>query len=260
MIYLSTSALIDTPEQTILEAFGASRAVEVAPLTQVKKSEFSYTEFGVPGKVTRREHVEDIDFETIIFENNVRLNIKKTPYQKDVISINVALGAGELFFPSQYSGFKWFAPNMLSLGGLKAHSVDDIQSLMAGKSVGASISFGAEQMYISGATVPDNLADQLNLITAYATEPGYRAEVKPRYDNYIQSFYPTLDSTPGGVAARDIDRLIRSDDPRFGIPPEAELINIKMEALQNWLDPLLVDSAIEIGVVGDVDIEHIIEY
>jgi len=170
----------------------------------------------------------------------------------------VALGKGELFFPEDLPGFKWFAPNMLSLAGLKAHSVDDIQTLMAGKTVGTSINFGARRMYMSGATVPEDLGDQLNLMTAYATAPGYRKEAKTRYDNYIQSFYPTLDSTPGGVAARDVERLIRSGDTRFGIPDEDQLINIDMSSLQNWLDPHLMSGAVEIGIVGDVDIKAVI--
>ena len=129
---------------------------------------------------------------------------------------------------------------MLSLAGLEAHSADDIQTLMAGKSVGTSISFGTRRMYMSGATVPEDLDDQLNLMTAYATAPGYRAEAKTRYDNYIQSFYPTLDSTPGGVAAKEVERLIRSGDARFGYPEEEDLINIEMESLETWLEPCLL--------------------
>ncbi|WP_162143733.1 M16 family metallopeptidase [Hellea balneolensis] len=258
-LYLSTNRVIEDAENVMLKALEDSRAVKVQPLAETKKTEFAYTEFGVPGKVVSRKTVEDIEFEQIIFENNVRLNIKKTPYQKDVISISVALGKGELFFPEEYPGFKWFAPNMLSLAGLKAHSADDIQTLMAGKTVGASINFGSRRMYMSGATVPDNISDQLNLMAAYATAPGYRAEVKSRYDNYIQSFYPTLDSTPGGVAARDVERLLRSGDRRFGIPDEDELIEIEMSELQKWLDPKLTSEAVEIGVVGDVDVEAVID-
>ena len=257
-LYLSTSEVIERGEQALIEAFNLSKAVDVQPLEHVATAEFAYTEFGKPGSVATRKTVKDIDFETIVFDNNVRLNIKKTPYRKDVMSISVALGAGELFFPKELPGFKWFAPNMLGLAGLKAHSADEIQTLMAGKTVGVSTSFGPERMYISGATVPENLSDQLNLMMAYATAPGYRPEAKTRYDKYIASFYPTLDGTPGGVAARDIDRLIRSGDPRFGIPKEEDLINIDMSQLENWLDPYLTDSAIEIGVVGDVDIDVII--
>lgn len=258
-LYLATNAVIEDAEQVMLSALADSRAVEVEPLAENEKLEFAYTSFGKAGAIMSRKTVDDIEFEQIIFENNVRLNIKKTPYQKDVISIDVALGKGELFFPPEYPGFKWFAPNMLSLAGLKAHSADDIQTLMAGKSVGASINFGPRRMYISGATVPENLGDQLNLMAAYATAPGYRLEAKTRYDNYIQSFYPTLDSTPGGVAARDIERLIRSGDKRFGIPDENELIEVQMSELQTWLDPNLSSEAVEIGIVGDVDIEEVIK-
>lgn len=257
-LYLSTNKVIENAEEVMLKALNDSRAVSVEPLAAVKTSEFAYTNFGTPGKVISRTTVEDIDFEQIVFENNVRLNIKKTPYQKDVISISVALGKGDLFFPKDIPGFKWFAPNMLSLAGLEAHSADDIQTLMAGKSVGTSINFGSRRMYISGATVPQDLGYQLNLMTAYATAPGYREEAKTRYDNYIQSFYPTLDSTPGGVAGRDVERLIRSGDERFGIPAEEELINIDMYSLQSWLEPNLSGEAVEIGVVGDVDVEAII--
>ena len=257
-LYLSTNVVIENAEQTMLDALAASRAVEVKPLTIIEKSKFAYTEFGAPGKIAKRETIKDIEIETIVFENNVRLNIKKTPYEKDVISISVALGAGDLFFPAELPGFKWFAPNMLSLAGLEAHSADDIQTLMAGKTVGTSINFGPRRMYMGGATVPDNLGDQLNLMAAYATAPGYREEAKTRYDNYIQSFYPTLDSTPGGVASRDVERLIRSGDDRFGIPAEDDLINIEMSALKDWLSPHLAKGAIEIGIVGDVDVETII--
>lgn len=257
-LYLATSEVIDDGEAAMIAAFQESRKIAVEPLEVVESQTFAYTEFGASGKVISRKTVEDIEFETVVFDNNVRLNIKKTPYQKDVISVKAALGAGDLFFPKDQPGFKWFAPNMLSLSGLEAHSADDIQSLMAGKSVGVSTSFGAQRMYLSGTTVPGDLRDQLNLMAAHATAPGYREDAKTRYDKYIQSFYPTLDSTPSGVASRDIDRLIRSGDKRFGIPSQEELLNIELTSLKDWLDPYLNDSAIEIGVVGDVDIDEVI--
>jgi len=258
-LYLSTSKVIENAEDVMIKALADSREVAVQPLESQSTADFAYTDFGTPGKIASRETIEDIEFEQVVFENNVRLNIKKTPYQKDVISIDVALGKGDLFFPEELPGFKWFAPNMLSLAGLKAHSADDIQTLMAGKSIGTSISFGTRRMYMSGATVPQDLGDQMNLMTAYATAPGYRVEAKTRYDNYIQSFYPTLDSTPGGVAAKDVERLIRSGDSRFGYPEEEDLINIEMNSLKAWLEPKLSSNAIEIGVVGDVNVEAVIQ-
>ncbi len=257
-IRLSTSEIIENPEAQILDVFKASRSVPIEASEAEDLGEFAYTDFGKPGTVAERETIEDVEFETIRFDNNVRLNIKKTPYEKGVINLSVAFGQGELALPVDRPGLRWFAPNIMSVGGLEAHSADDIRTLMAGKTVGAGFSMGTERLYLTGSTTPDDLADQLNLMTAYLTAPGYRPESKARYEKLIESFYPTLDSTPGGVASRDISRLIRSGDTRFGIPDEDELLGVPMDLLKTWIKPSLTDSAIEIGIVGDVDIDAVI--
>ena len=258
-IYLSTSEMIENPEATILAALDASQNVDVQADIAKDLGEFSYTDFGTPGKIAERKTIEDIDFETIRFDNNVQLNIKKTPYEDDIIHIRLAYGTGQMSIPNDKLGLSWLASNVLSLGGLEAHSADDIRTLMAGKNVGASFDLGNKRTFMRGSTTPGDLPEQLNLMAAYATAPGYRPESQARYAKYIENFYPTLDSTPGGVASRDIDRLIRSDDPRFGIPSEQELLGATLSDMQGWFDPLTKDSAIEIGIVGDVDIEATIK-
>ena len=257
-LYVSTSEMIENPEDTIRRVFDDSLAVPVMANEAAAAGEFAYTDFGASGKVKSRDTIDDIGIETVQFDNNVRLNIKKTPYEQNVINISVAFGRGELALPEDLPGLRWFAPNIMSVGGLEAHSADEIRTLMAGKTVGAGFSMGTEQFFMSGATTPDNLADQLNLMTAYLIAPGYREESKARYEKMIESFYPTLDSTPGGVASRDIARLIRSGDPRFGVPPEDDLLGVPMERLKSWIAQDLETSAIEIGIVGDVDIDQVI--
>lgn len=257
-IYLSTSRVIDDAEAVILETLKQSQTVNVVPNIQTDVSKFAYTEFGDPGTVKARQTIEDIGFESLIFENNVRLNIKKTPYEKGVVNIEIAFGKGELFLPEDNPGLRWFVPNIMDLAGLDAHSADDIQTLMAGKTVGASFSLGTKRQYLSGTTTVEDLPEQLNLMTAYLTAPGFRAEAKSRYDKFISSFYPTLDSTPSGVASREIERLLRSGDKRFGIPTEEDLVNVEIADLKTWIIPQLKDSAIEISIVGDANIDRII--
>ena len=257
-IRLTTSEIIENPENTILEVFKEGQLQPVEANSEESAGEFAYTEFGPVGAVKSHERIDDIGIETVIFENNVRLNIKKTPYEKNVINISMAFGEGELAIPSDEPGLRWFASNIMSVGGLEAHSADEVRTLMAGKSVGAGFSMGTKRFYMGGTTTPDNLTDQLNLMMAYITAPGFREESKARYEKIIESFYPTLDSTPGGVASRDISRLIRSGDPRFGVPPEEDLLNVPMQRLKDWIGPGLQDSAIEIGVVGDVDVDTVI--
>lgn len=258
-LYLSTPEIIEDAEAKLEAALVEARAIAIEPRAEQGDLNFAYTDWGTPGKVVSRETVEDIDFETVIFENGVRLNVKQTPYQKDVVSISVALGGGELFLPRDEPGLRILAPNALALGGLEAHKVDDIRKIMAGRSVGVSQSLGTKRIYLNGTTVPEDLDLQMDLMAAYMTAPGFRPEAKSQYDKYITSFYPTLDSTPGGVASRDVDRLIRSGDTRFGFPSEEEMLRVDMDDVETWLTPFLAESAIEIGIVGDITPERAIE-
>jgi zinc protease len=251
-LYLATSEMIENAEAKLEASLVEANAIAIAPREDIGAIDFAYSDWGDAGTVKNRETVEDIDFETVVFDNGVKLNVKQTPYQKDVVSITVSLSGGELFLPRSEPGLRIFAPSALSLGGLEAHTVDDIRKLMAGKSVGVSQSVGTDRIYLSGTTVPDDLDTQLDLMAAYATAPGFRPEAKSQYDKYIKSFYPTLDSTPGGVASRDIPRLLRSGDTRFGFPSEDEMLRVETDMVRDWLMPFLNKTAIEIGIVGDI--------
>lgn len=252
-IYLSTSENIEDAETTIMAAYEASQAVSVEKNAEIEAAEFAYTDFGEPGAIKTRQMVDDIDFEQIVFENGVRLNLKQTPFQKGLMSIDVAYGKGELYLPENGQGLRWLLGNAMSLGGLKAHSADELQTILAGKTVGAGHNMGTKQMFMNGRTTSEDLPDQMNLMMAYYLEPGFREEAKARYDKWVSSFYPTLDSTPGGVASRDIERLIRNNDPRFGIPAEETLRDATLEEVSVWLETSKQGEAIEIGVVGDFD-------
>lgn len=258
-LYLTTSEIIEGAEDKLKSALGDARAIPIEPREDEGKLEFAYSEWGEAGKVAEQKTIDDIDFEQIIYENGVKLNVKQTPYQKDVISISVAMAGGELFMPRDEPGLRVFAPNALSLSGLEAHKVDDLRRILAGRSVGVSQSIGAKRIYLNGTTVPEDLDLQLDLMAAYATAQGYRPEAKSQYDKYIKSFYPTLDSTPSGVASRDIPRLIRSGDTRFGFPSEYEMLNVDIDQVKAWRDAMIKGSAIEIGIVGDITPERAID-
>jgi len=256
-IYLSTPAIIEDAEVKLQKAYEDTRKVAVAPRAEDKVTDFAYTEFGPAGKVRARGEIEDIEITTVQFENNVRLNIKKTDYETDVIRIRASLGAGSFTYPN-IRGFSSYIGTMLSLSGLEAHTVDDIATLMAGKTVGAGTAIGAERMSIGGATVPENLDDQLNLMTAYVTSQALRETPIGQWEKSVRSFYPTLDSTPNGVASRDIPAIIRSGNPRYLYPSEAELLDVDLDLIRTWMEEHIKDSAMDVTVVGDVDIEEII--
>ncbi len=259
MLYLQTSEVIKNAEAEIENAYNASLAVDVKANAKVEKGTFAYTDFGTPGKVVSQKHIKDADTHLIKFENNVLLNFKHTEYQKGRISISVSVGDGGLSAPTKDYGFFALAGSLMGAGGLEAHSSDDLRRLMAGKSVGAGFGVGGKSFSISGSTVPSDLADEFNLLTAQLIAPGYREEAQARFKKSVEAWYPTQDSTPGGVAARDINGLIHSGDPRFVVPSLEDYTGAKISDIKNWIAPQLKDGQIEIVVVGDIDKEAVIK-
>ena len=259
-LYLQTSKEIEDGESKLKAAYETSKAVPVEARADEAKLEFAYTDFGTAGKVAKRARIEDLDATLITFENNVRLNMKKTDFEDNVIRLSARVGAGTLSAPVKDApGFETYASNMLALSGLGQHSVDDIRTVMAGKSVGVGRSLGDLVTTLSGSTTPDDLALQLKLMTAYATDPGYRPEAQAQYDKFIRSWYPTLDSTPGGVASRDLGRILRSGDARWGVPAEADLLDVDFDLIQSWMDENVLNGAIELTAVGDFEEDVLIK-
>ena len=259
-LYMQNSIALDDGEAKLEAAYAASKAVPVQARAEEAKLTFAYDDFGPAGKVASRSRIEDLDATLITFENNIHLNMKKTDFEDNVVRLSLRMGAGTLSAPTDVApGFETYASNMLALSGLGQHKVDDIATIMAGRSVGVRRGLGSTAMTLSGSTTPDDLALQLKLMAAYATDPGYRPEAQSQYDKYIRSWYPTLDSTPGGVASRDISRILRSGDARWGIPAEADLLDVDFELIKQWMDDNIQNGAIELTVVGDFEEDALIE-
>ena len=259
LLYLQSSEILDEPAGEIRAAYDASLATPVEA-NQVKETgAFAYTDFGKPGKVVSQTRIEDVDAYLIKFDNNVMLNFKRTDFAKDSISISVRIGGGNLSMPRKSAALSYLASSVMGAGGLEAHSADEIRTLMAGKAVGTGFGFSTKYFHISGATVPSDLEGQFNMMAAQLTAPGYRDEARARYLKSLESWYPTLDSTPGGVASRDVARLLHSGDLRYGIPSLDELLAPKTDEIKAWLTPFLETGQIEIAVVGDIDRDTIIQ-
>lgn len=256
-IYLSTSEQLDDPQQAIKTALLAGQAIAVAPLDALDVGAFAYTDFGPPGTVVADEYQADVDAHLIKFENNVMLNFKQTDFEDKSIRMVVRLGDGALSIPRKDEGLRRLAQILLGTGGLEAHSEDDLATILAGKTVYAQYSLGraADAFVINGTTRPENIADQMNLMAAFATAPGFREDARQRYLRGLIDWFPTHDATPRSAGARYIPRLIRSGDERFGYSGLESFTAPTTEDVRAWIEPQLKDGVIEITMVGDIDKE-----
>ena len=239
----------------ITAAYEKSSVSAVSAPEQLAEAKFAYTDFGPAGAVKEKKHVEDLDLTLVTFANGVRLNLKKTDFEANQIHVSVRVGTGQLTEPKSQPGLSFFTSSTFSAGGLGKHSVDDLQRILAGKTVGAEFRVGGDALNFGGSTNREDLSLQLQLLAAYVTDPGYRAEsIRVAQKGFVQ-LYLKLDHTPNGPLQRDVPTLLASGDTRFGLPPKDALLARTLDEERAWLAPQLAQGPIEIALVGDLDID-----
>lgn len=257
-IFMSTSVALERPAERILAAYGASRAVAVAAPEAASTAAFAYADLGAPGQVVARGEVADLGIVTAKLSNGVLVNAKRTPYQKDRVSVQVRFGDGQRALPKTQPGLGIWIDNALGNAGLGKHPVDELQRVLAGRNWALGVGVD-EDAFVSAATVPPvDLELQLQLITALLSDPGYRPEAFEQFRELLGVWRKTVDATPQGVLNRDLSRILRSGDPRFGIPTLEELQARQPAEIHAVLGPAMRDGAMEVAIVGDIEPERAI--
>lgn len=258
LVHVSTKQAIEGGESAILSVLDASRAVPVEAPQGGDAVEFAYTDFGAPGTIVSDETVEDLGFRQIRFANNVRLNLKSTDFEKGRVRFNIRIGSGLLSIPDDAVGTGMFISTSLDSGGLGKHSYDELRQIMAGRDVSNGLSTQSDQFRVGGATTMADLPLQMELTTAYLTDPGFREEALTRWQALLPPFFARADATPQGVAQFELPQVITDGDPRFGIPSEAALNAITLEQARALTSAQFASAPIEISVVGEIDEEAVI--
>jgi zinc protease len=252
-IFVAHNQAIPSGDAALAQAFATSSKVAVAPFASNDNKAFAHTNFGTAGTIAADMRIADLDVRTLRFANNVRLNFKKTDFETGKVHISVRVGGGLLEFPQQPDGLSLFMNTTFGAGGTAAHSGDELQSILAGRSVSFGVNAGLDAFQSGGVTTPQDLELQLQLLAAAFTAPGFRVEGEAQWRNLVGAFLPTLDSQPGGVYQRDVTRILASGDTRYGIPAEAALKALNFNALKPVVTKSFASGPVEIAIVGDID-------
>lgn len=239
----------------IRSTYEKADAAPVSAPAKITVPKWAYTNFGAAGQVVKRVYIPDLDITEVTFANGVRLNLKKTDFESDVIRLSVRVGNGQLTEPRDEPGLAAYMSQTFVAGGLVKHSVDDLRQILAGHTVGASFSAGADAFVGGGTTNKDDLLLQLQLMTAQVMDPGYRPEAARQARKQILELYRSLAHTPSGPFTLDVARVLASGDPRFGLPPEKVMLQRNLQEVKQWVTPDLQHGYIELAIVGDLDVD-----
>ncbi len=259
LLMLSGNAKVDDATALLTTAYRESTSVAVEAPVEAEAAAFAYSELPAAGEIAERTEIEDLETTQIRFANNVRANLKVTDFEEEKIYVKARLGSGKVTQPTDQPGLSIFLSSTFSSGGLEAHSEDDLKRLFAGKSVSGGLSVDEDAFVLSGRTNQEDLADQLLLMRAYLTNPGYRPEAVTEFRRGLDHLYQQIDRTAQGMSQAAGSTYLHGGDSRFGYPERSALESRTTDEARAWLDPALESGYLEISVVGDFDQEQTIE-
>ena len=241
-----------TPE-TVTAAYHASHDIAVTAPEKTEQSAFAYTHFGEPSEVVKTQKVDDLGSTLLQFKNGVRLNLKQTDFEAGRIRVSIRVGGGTLSMPIDKPGLSLLANVAFTAGGLGQHSMDDLQRILAGKTLGLGFTAHSDAFVFSAGTNRDDLLLQLQLFCAFLTDPGYRPESIRQVHKAADQIYERLAHTPDGPFDLDVSFLLANGDVRFGLPPKDVMLSRTLDELKAWLGTEFAKGPVEIAIVGDFD-------
>lgn len=256
-LILSTKEAPDSAKSDLAALYQESTSKPVEPPAAAHNSAFAYTTFGTPGKVTTTKLIQDLGITQLVLSNNIRINLKNTDFEKNAIHLLARIGSGQLTQPSDKPGLKAFATAVYDGGGLGKHSNEELQVILAGKNVGASLKIGEDAFILSGQTTPADLELECQLMCATLTDPGYREEALWQYRKALPALAQQLKHSPSGPQAQ-IMSWMHGGDARYTLPEMEKLGEYTLADAKKWLTPELEKGYLELSIVGDFEVDTLV--
>ncbi|HEY2762315.1 MAG TPA: insulinase family protein, partial [Pirellulales bacterium] len=240
-------------QQQILDAFRASAQTPVAHPNDDTNAKWAYADFGPAGTIVKHNDQKDLNVVEAVFDNNVRVNIKHTDYEKGKAAVVIRFGGGLLELPADKPGLDSLAAGIFISGGLKAHTLTEINRILADKMWMLRFIVSDDAFVLGGACASTSLETELQAAAAYLTAPGFRPEAVKEFHEGLDSYYAGLDHTAEGAEYKGLASLLHNDDPRFSVPSHQTLEKLTLDDVETWLADPLAKGYMEVTIVGDID-------
>ncbi|URW75151.1 insulinase family protein [Sphingomonas donggukensis] len=241
---------LDTPVASTATAGKALRSVTFDALPKL----------GTPGKVTARSVVvADPKFEKIEFANGVRMLLFENPSEVSRVYVRVRFGRGLQALPTDRLTPAYAGDLALMASGIGTLGQEELDQLTGNRRIGLDFKVDSDAFVMGATTSAADLPDQLRLIAAKLTNPGWDPQPVARAKAVMLASYAGLESSPDGVLSRELDRLVHDGDPRWGTPSRADIEKLDAKSFRALWEPLLASGPIEVQVFGDVKADAAID-
>ena len=218
-----------------------------------KSSRWAYKDFGKPGRVSKRESFTSPEFARVSFSNGVILNFKQTKFEAETVVVLVSFGAGRREIPNDRYLASILGASVFKMGGLGKHDFNELSEIFRDTQWDASLSVLNDRFVLSGKTFPNGLSDQLAIMAAFVSDPGFRKDlIDARLPTGVDYAYRLYRTSPPLVLGLALQRAIAPDSPSK-LPSKEDLLAIRTADFERLFRPALTGAPLEVTIVGDVD-------
>src|SRR3954451_23803166 len=229
---------------------------------QVKEAAivWPYTSFGKPSTVVSKTVDAKLGTTTVRFANGTRLLVKPTKFEKDKIQVSASFGRGRAGVKPELAHTLWEA-QLYPLSGTAKLSLGDVTKWAQATGKIASVGFeaGMRSFVLKGTTRPADLTAQMEMLAAYARDPGFRPEAVEKAKSIAPMIGGQIEANAGAVYFRGAQALTVGNDRRFEtLPSASDLTNVTATDLPALLKQPLAGQA-DVVMVGDVSVADAIK-
>ncbi|MES2443287.1 MAG: insulinase family protein [Pseudomonadota bacterium] len=212
--------------------------------------------FGAAGTTVSRETVlGEPKVEKIVFANGVNLLIHENRSEVSKVYVNVRFGRGLGALPSTRRTPAWAGDSALVASGIGSLGQEELDALTGSRQIGLDFDIDDDAFKFAAQTTSADLPDQLKLFASKLAAPAWDPNPVLRAKAATLASFAGLSASPDAVLNRDLEALLHSNDPRWGIPPRETIAAITPASFRKLWEPLLASGPIEVSIFGDMDTE-----
>lgn len=207
---------------------------------------------GPRGTIVSRAPVERFGMDRIELSNGVTALVRNIDIEPNKIRVLVRWGGGRRALSPARPNLLWTGEGALVESGVGPFDQSALDRLVNGRQIGMGFEVDDDAFEFSAETRPEDFADQMRLLAAKLSSPGWQSSPVQRIRAGRLSSYDLIRNSPMAVVESELDSLIYSGDRRFAPPTRGEVEALTPQAFRAFWEPLLRQGPIEVQVFGDL--------
>jgi len=227
----------------------SEKADPLAAYADAEVVDWPYVQFGKKGKVAKRLKVAVPGVQRFLFKNGVVLSFRKTE-STEPAQVRVVLGHGQRALTPALRQPALLAAGMVPMGGLGKLDYEGVRRAIGHDGWVFSLSPGTDAWVIGATAYPNNLQQELQVLAAYLTDPGFGPLIDEKIPTALDIAYRAGAAEPTIAALDSIEEKFFPDQKSF--PPRESFGAIGSTDLARLLKPVLTRAPLELTIVGNL--------